>query len=304
MKGSNQLERFIEIGQLSAIRPVVNFANFTTSPAGTKWGPRIIPDCQFIHVVSGSAEIVVNGTPRSIVSGDTVFYGMDTPHQIVVSQDQPCTFYSIHFSWDRELADPIHPYSDAALTECSFEDLQQHGPSYSVTMEGYGRMMIPHFFNIPKIENLMAPIVREYMRAEAGYAFMMRGQLYLLLMEVLRGLMSNRIMGSEQSKKIAAVLEAMQNEPDRNWTTKQLARIGGYHPTYFAALFKDAVGHAPKHFLILERIRLAKTLLLELDTIEATADRLGYSSVHYFSRHFKEITGFTPSEYKKRSAFL
>jgi AraC-like DNA-binding protein len=298
------LERNIEIGQLSAIRPVVNFANFTTSPAGSRWGPLIIPVCQFIHVVSGSAEIVINGIPRSIVSGDTVFYGIDTPHQIVVSQDQPFTFYSIHFSWDRELADPIHPYSDLALTMCSIEDLAKHGTSYNVTIEGYGRLMIPHFFRIPKIENLLAPIIREYMMAEAGYAFMMRGQLYLLLMEVLRGLMSNRIMGSEQSKKVAAVLETMQNEPDRSWTTKQLARIAGYHPTYFAAIFKEAIGHAPKHYLMLERIRLAKTLLLELDTIEATADKLGYTSVQYFSRHFKEITDLTPSEYKKRSAFL
>jgi AraC-like DNA-binding protein/quercetin dioxygenase-like cupin family protein len=300
------LEPNIEIGQLSTIRPVVNFANLTTFPAGVRWGPRIIPDCQLIHVVSGSAEITINGARRMIVSGDTVFYGMDTPHLIVVSQDQPCTFYSIHFSWDQESAEPVHPNSALASAEwmCSIEDLEKQGPIYSVTMDGYGQVIIPHFFSIPKLENLMAPIVQEYVMAEAGYTFMMRGQLYLLLMEIIRGLMSNRIMGSEQSKKIAVVLEAMQNEPNRSWTTKQLARIGGYHPTYFAALFKEAVGHAPKHYLILERIRLAKTLLLELDTIEATADRLGYSSVHYFSRHFKEVTGFTPSEYKKRSTFL
>jgi AraC-like DNA-binding protein len=296
------MERIIKIENLSAIRPVVNFANFTTVPAGTNWGPRIIPDCQFIHVVSGKADIVLNGITKSVFSGDTVFYGMDTPHQIIVSQEQPFTFYSIHFSWDRELADPIPPYNE--LRDCSPQDLKKLGMTYSITMEGYGIVIMPHYFNIPKLENLMAPIVREYMMAEPGYAFMMRGQLYILLMEVIRRLMSNRIMGSEQSKKIASVLEAMQNEPNRRWSTKQLARIGGYHPTYFAALFKNAVGHAPKHFLILERIRLAKILLLELDTVEATSDKLGYSSVHYFSRHFKEVTGFTPSEYKKRSSFL
>ena len=27
------------------------------------------------------------------------------------------------------------------------------------------------------------------------------------------------------------------------------------------------------------------------------AHRLGYSSIHYFSRHFKKATGMTPSEY-------
>jgi AraC-like DNA-binding protein len=296
------MERSIQIGDLSKIRPVVNFANFTTVPVGTCWGPRRIPDCQFIHVVSGEAEVILNGASRRIISGDTVFYGIDTPHQIVVTPDHPFTFYSIHFCWDRELANPIPPYDE--LKECSPQDLELFAPTYSVTMDRYGTITMPHYFNIPKIENLMAPIVREYMMAEPGYAFMMRGQLYLLLMEVLRGLMSNRKMGTEQSKKIAPVLEAMRKEPGRSWTTPQLARIGGYHPTYFAALFKEAVGHAPKRFLILERICLAKTLLLELVSIEAVSDKLGYSSVHYFSRHFKEVTGFTPSEYKRRSAFL
>jgi AraC-like DNA-binding protein len=296
------MERIIQIGNLSSIRPVVNFANFTTVQAGNRWGPRTIPDCQFIHVVSGEADVVLNGALRRIVSGDTVFYGMDTPHQIVVIPDQPFTFYSIHFSWDRELADPIPPYDE--IKECSRQDLEQFGPAYHVTMESYGATAIPHFFNIPKIENFMAPIVKEYMMAEPGYAFMMRGQLYQLLMEVLRGLFINRAIGTEQSKKIASVLEAIRKEPDQSWTTLRLAGIAGYHPTYFAAIFKEAIGHAPKHFLILERIRSAKTLLLELDSIEAVSDKLGYSSVHYFSRHFKEVTGFTPSEYKKRSAFL
>ena len=27
------------------------------------------------------------------------------------------------------------------------------------------------------------------------------------------------------------------------------------------------------------------------------ANDLGYSSIHYFSRHFKKVTGMTPSEY-------
>lgn len=296
------MERNIEIGNLSSIRPVVNFANFSTVPAGTTWGPRMIPDCQLIHVVSGEAEVTLNGTSRRILSGDTVFYGTDTPHRIVVDGDFPFTFYSIHFSWDRETADPVPPYHD--IERCGPQDLERSGPAYRVTMDGHGTITMQHYFHIPKIENFLAPIVSEYMMAEPGYAFMMRGQLSLLLAEVLRGLISNRTMSSEQNKKIASVLDAIRQEPDRSWTTPQLARIAGYHPTYFADLFKKMVGHAPKHYLILERIRVAKTLLLELDTIEAVADRLGYSSVHYFSRHFKEVTRFTPSEYKKRSAFL
>jgi hypothetical protein len=168
------MERSIQVGNLSKIRPVVNFANFTTVPAGTSWGPRRIPDCQFIHVVSGEAEVILNGAARRIISGDTAFYGIDTPHQILVVPDHSLTFYSIHFSWDRESAEPILPYDE--LKDCSPQDLERFGPSYKVTMDRYGTITMPNFFNIPKIENFMSPIVKEYLMAEPGYAFMLRGQ--------------------------------------------------------------------------------------------------------------------------------
>ena len=140
--------------------------------------------------------------------------------------------------------------------------------------------------------------------ARPGYAFMLRGLLYQLLSEMLRGLLHRQGSSTSQRKKIAAVLDAMTKEPNRSWTAKEMAQIGGYHPTYFAALFKEVVGYAPKRYLVLERIRLAKGLLLELDAIEAVAEQLNYSSVHYFSRHFKEVTGLTPSEFKKRQLFM
>lgn len=301
IQGGFKMERTVQIGNLSKIRPVVNYASFSTAPAGTSWGPRKIPDCQLIHVVSGEADIILNGSVRRIYSGDTVFYGVDTPHKIVVSSDRPLTFYSMHFSWDEESADPTPPFN--GLENCNLQELNQYGSTYTFTMDTYGIMAMPHYFNIPRIENLITPIVREYLMAEPGYAIKMRGQLYLLLIEVVRGLMTIQAIGSKQNKKIASVLEAIKQEPDKTWKTIHLARIAGYHPTYFAALFKNTVGYGPKHFLILERIRLAKTVLLEFDSIEKAADKLGYSSVYYFSRHFKKFTGFTPSEYKKRNEY-
>ena len=46
------------------------------------------------------------------------------------------------------------------------------------------------------------------------------------------------------------------------------------------------------------KIRQAKVLLRESDgNISQIADALGYNSVQYFSRHFKQATGMTPREY-------
>ena len=46
------------------------------------------------------------------------------------------------------------------------------------------------------------------------------------------------------------------------------------------------------------KIDTAKQLMREGNyNITQIADYLGYASVHYFSRHFKQVTGMTPSEY-------
>lgn len=52
--------------------------------------------------------------------------------------------------------------------------------------------------------------------------------------------------------------------------------------------------------LILQKIEEAKELLVydEL-SISEISYRRGYSSVQHFSRQFKEVTGLTPSHYKK-----
>lgn len=48
------------------------------------------------------------------------------------------------------------------------------------------------------------------------------------------------------------------------------------------------------------KIQKAKTYIRnDMYNISEISNLLGYSSIHYFSRHFKKMTGMTPSEYSK-----
>jgi AraC-like DNA-binding protein len=130
----------------------------------------------------------------------------------------------------------------------------------------------------------------------------LRGMLIHLLTEILRNNMYGYDLASSERRKITPALEAIRKQPDKVWTTLELAEMTGFHPTYFASLFRKIVGHPPKHYIVLERIRHAKMLLLrQEDKIETISRQLGYTSVHYFCRNFKQITGFTPSEFKRRN---
>ena len=79
-----------------------------------------------------------------------------------------------------------------------------------------------------------------------------------------------------------------------------IASLFFYNEAYLGRLFKSETGESFKDFLNRERVTRAKEMLaLEL-TVTEVAERVGYNSVTYFNRVFKEITGLAPTEYKRR----
>ncbi len=68
---------------------------------------------------------------------------------------------------------------------------------------------------------------------------------------------------------------------------------------YISSLFSKTEGITIEHFVIMQKIEKAKEFLKygEL-TLSEIAYWLGYSSVQHLSRQFKNITGFTASQYK------
>lgn len=68
--------------------------------------------------------------------------------------------------------------------------------------------------------------------------------------------------------------------------------------TNLKTIFKAVTGMGVMEYYRHLKIERAKQLLREgSGNITQIADRLGYTSVHYFSRHFKQATGMTPREY-------
>lgn len=68
--------------------------------------------------------------------------------------------------------------------------------------------------------------------------------------------------------------------------------------TNLKTVFKTVTGMGVMEYYRHLKIERAKQLLREGNgNITQIADRLGYTSVHYFSRHFKQSTGMTPREY-------
>lgn len=80
----------------------------------------------------------------------------------------------------------------------------------------------------------------------------------------------------------------------------QIADYVGLSVSHFSVLFKQHTGDSFVNYLNKFRIEKAKQLLLEPDLkIYQVADMVGFSSMPYFNRVFKNITGLAPNEYRK-----
>ena len=85
-------------------------------------------------------------------------------------------------------------------------------------------------------------------------------------------------------------------------TLSGVAKLFGYNEKYLSHALHDLTGIHFTQLLAFYRINRAKELLesKSADTITAIAEKSGFLSINTFNRSFKERTGLTPSEYKKR----
>ncbi|MBQ8320306.1 MAG: helix-turn-helix domain-containing protein [Clostridia bacterium] len=87
-------------------------------------------------------------------------------------------------------------------------------------------------------------------------------------------------------------------------TLEEISRITFFSPSYCESVFKKETGKSIIDYVLDERIALAKTLLWESGyTLPKIAEVVGFNDYNYFARAFKKKTGYTPTEYVKKSIF-
>lgn len=73
-------------------------------------------------------------------------------------------------------------------------------------------------------------------------------------------------------------------------------------PNYFGDLVKKETGKSAQEHIQLKVIRISKEKLLNMKkTVNEVAYEMGFKYPHHFSRLFKRITGFSPSNYRQQA---
>ncbi len=95
----------------------------------------------------------------------------------------------------------------------------------------------------------------------------------------------------------ARLLQNLQERTDLEGIAREL----GVSYTRLRTLFRQHTGYAPRAFENLIKLNRARDMLASGErNVGATADALGFTSVHYFSRAFKKQFGLAPMDWLRQ----
>ena len=93
-----------------------------------------------------------------------------------------------------------------------------------------------------------------------------------------------------------------RNYQDPDISLEKIAHSLHISKNYLGTLLKKRTGVRYNRYLMEVRVKKAKELLSKSDiSVNRICNEIGLSNIDYFRNNFKELTGITPSEYRRKS---
>lgn len=243
----------------------------------------------FHWFTEGNGRVMVDHTFYEVEKGTLIFIRPGIQHSFHYRPEHPMQSYNIYCDfWSRPEAysahlvfppDPLQPHLLTKTEHCP--ELDMLPTSASIT-------------SLPDLQELLNQLVKSL---EGGpYAEQIADSLmYVFLLRWFNGMFSP----SPSDKRIIRIVEEMEHHPE-NWPgLEEWCRICRLEKSHFYKLFKQETGLTPKQYLLKVRMRKAAVLLQENNqSITSVAERLGYDSIHYFSKQFAVYYGKSPSQFR------
>jgi transcriptional regulator GlxA family with amidase domain len=100
-----------------------------------------------------------------------------------------------------------------------------------------------------------------------------------------------------------SLIKSIQHEPQRLWALEDMAHRVSMGKTRLHRGFRRLTGVSPMAWVIQCRIDYAQLLLTTTPLkLASMAESCGYEDVYFFSRQFRQITGFSPGTWRRRMA--
>ena len=149
---------------------------------------------------------------------------------------------------------------------------------------------------------LLQNIKQELINQQIGYTTCVNNLIDQLLILVARKLSHQNNSLRDFPQAFMKLENTLRQNLSHQWTVEEMAGLVGMGTTSFAEKVKSFTGFSPLNYLITIRISESIKLLKKQDmNVTDIALDTGFYSSQHFSTTFKKLTGYTPSEFKKRN---
>ncbi len=231
------------------------------------------PTAELLYVDAGSIHSVTEGQDVVLNQGDMALYG---PGQ-----------------WRMQYADAA---AAPRLVTVSFD---------AVGLEE--AMLAGRYFRAPQqAVILLQQMMREQERLDEVSEDLLFGLLTQLLLQLRREKGENRESGQlphnlrGENETIRKAQEYVGEHVDKKLSVPVVAQSIGVSASYLTALFHKHLQIAPAEYIRRIKLQKSKQLIREGNlNFTQISEYLQYSTVHHFSRQFKQMYGITPTQYAK-----
>ena len=230
------------------------------------------PVLELTYVDQGVMHSVTHGQELVLEQGDMVLYGPNQWHMQYADTDVAPRYVTISFE----------------VEDGNLESL-------------LNRKLRPTQTGVTLIQQM----IREQDRMDAYSMDMIATQLTQLLLLLQRHhepttkLMASNALNSE-NEIICRAQQYISSHIREKLSVPLVARMVDVSPSYMTALFHKNLQISPGEYIRRIKIQESKQMIREGNmNFTEIAEALHYSTVHHFSRQFKDKVGFTPTEYAK-----
>ena len=229
---------------------------------------------ELTYVDKGSIHSVADGKDMLLNQGDLVIYGPDQWHMQYADVDVSASYITISFDLEGEYPEQLLNRK-FTIPQAAVPSLQQMLREYD-RMDEYSEDLL-----ICSLQSLLLTVLREQSSPAATK------------------LRTTNAVNSE-NEIIRRAQQFISSHVREKLTVPLVARHVDVSPSYLTALFRKNLQISPGEYVRRVKLQESKQMIRE-DNMNFTeiAAALQYSTVHHFSRQFKDKFGITPTEYAK-----
>jgi AraC-like DNA-binding protein len=250
-------------------------------------------DCQLTYILEGDGQIFIGDTISEFTTGEAFFIGKNIPHVLrnydnyYNNSNLHARAISVFFSYDTLMKIfTLLPEANSLerLLNYSAYGIKLHGEVATQVYKSVNRMLnLKNFDCILELMSILNTISK-------AHNLRLISTTSIPLHSV-----------SEDNKKITTVFEFVMANFHEKISLNEISSKVNMSPTAFCRFFKQRTLKTFSNFLIEVRIGNACKMLAvgDYNTTQCCFSS-GYNNVSNFHRHFRRVTGMTPSEYKQK----